>query len=55
MVLTNNTMCWCPSPPPQLLTPAMMLARTNGREEISHGDLTEIDELFHDAKVGGQP
>lgn len=34
----------------QLMTPAMMLARTNGREEISRGDLEEIDSLFHDAK-----
>lgn len=35
---------------PQLLTPSMMLARTNGREEISRGDLEEADGLFHDAK-----
>lgn len=34
----------------QLLTPSMMLARTNGREEIGRGDLEEIDSLFHDAK-----
>lgn len=34
----------------QLLTPAMMLARTNGRDEIGRGDLDTIDELFHDAK-----
>ncbi len=34
----------------QLLTPSMMLARTNGRDEIGRGDLEEIDSLFHDAK-----
>lgn len=34
----------------QLLTPSMMLARTNGREDITRGDLEEIDGLFHDAK-----
>lgn len=34
----------------QLLTPAMMLARTNGREEITRGDLEEVASLFHDAK-----
>ena len=34
----------------QLLTPALMLARTNGHDEISTADLTEIRELFKDAK-----
>ncbi|GAX79501.1 hypothetical protein CEUSTIGMA_g6942.t1 [Chlamydomonas eustigma] len=38
----------------QLLTPAMMLARTNGREEIGKGDLEEIDDLFHDAKCSAK-
>ncbi|PNH03397.1 RuvB-like 1 [Tetrabaena socialis] len=38
----------------QLLTPAMMLARTNGRETISQGDLEEIDALFHDAKYSAR-
>ena len=38
----------------QLLTPSMMLARTNGREEISRGDLEEIDDLFHDAKCSAK-
>jgi len=28
----------------------MMLARTNGREEITRGDLEEVSSLFHDAK-----
>lgn len=34
----------------QMLTPGMMLARTNGRDDIMRGDLEEIDELFLDAK-----
>lgn len=34
----------------QLLTPAAMLAHTNGRDDIGRGDLEEIDGLFHDAK-----
>ena len=38
----------------QLLTPSMMLARTNGREDISRGDLEEIDDLFHDAKCSAK-
>lgn len=38
----------------QLLTPAAMLAKTNGREAISKGDLAEIDELFHDAKYSAR-
>lgn len=38
----------------QLLTPAMMLARTNGRDEISRGDLDECDSLFHDAKFSAK-
>lgn len=38
----------------QLLTPAMMLARTNGREEIAKGDLDECDSLFHDAKFSAK-
>ena len=43
------------SPPSsQLLTPSMMLARTNGREEIGRGDLEEIDDLFHDAKCSAK-
>ncbi|KAJ9511229.1 hypothetical protein QJQ45_017186 [Haematococcus lacustris] len=38
----------------QLLTPAMMLAKTNGREEITRGDLEECDSLFHDAKFSAR-
>jgi RuvB-like protein 1 len=34
----------------QLLTPAATLARTNGRDAVSRGDLEEAHELFHDAK-----
>jgi len=34
----------------QLLTPAAVLARTNGREAITREDIEEIDSLFYDAK-----
>lgn len=34
----------------QLLTPASILARTNGRENITLEDLKEVDDLFYDAK-----
>jgi RuvB-like protein 1 len=34
----------------QLLTPASMLASSNGREGISMDDLNEVCSLFHDAK-----
>lgn len=34
----------------QLLTPAAMLAKTSGRDEISTGDVEQVAELFHDAK-----
>lgn len=34
----------------QLLTPAMMLAQTNGRETITQADLEDVHELFRDAK-----
>ena len=34
----------------QLLTPAQMLARTSGRDDITKADLDEVHELFHDAK-----
>jgi RuvB-like protein 1 len=34
----------------QLMTPAMMLARTNGRDTICKSDVAEVHELFHDAK-----
>eukprot|EP00775_Hariotina_reticulata_P013165 gene13165-13295_t len=38
----------------QLLTPSFMLAKTNGREGISKGDLEEADQLFHDAKYSAR-
>lgn len=34
----------------QLLTPAQMLAKTNGRDDITKTDVDEVHELFHDAK-----
>lgn len=34
----------------QLLTPANLLARINGRENINRQDVEEINELFYDAK-----
>merc|ERR1711959_217026 len=34
----------------QLLTPASVLAKTNGREAITREDIEEIDSLFYDAK-----
>ena len=38
----------------QLLTPAMMLAKTNGRDTVSKGDLEELALLFHDAKYSAK-
>lgn len=38
----------------QLLTPASMLARTNGRDAIVRGDLEDVDNLFHDAKYSAR-
>jgi RuvB-like protein 1 len=34
----------------QLLTPAAMMAKTNGREGIVASDLDDVNGLFHDAK-----
>ena len=34
----------------QLLTPASMLAKTNGKEAIDKEEIEEINELFFDAK-----
>eukprot|EP00281_Chroomonas_sp_CCMP1168_P025098 CAMPEP_0206229796 /NCGR_PEP_ID=MMETSP0047_2-20121206/9891_1 /ASSEMBLY_ACC=CAM_ASM_000192 /TAXON_ID=195065 /ORGANISM="Chroomonas mesostigmatica_cf, Strain CCMP1168" /LENGTH=455 /DNA_ID=CAMNT_0053653125 /DNA_START=95 /DNA_END=1462 /DNA_ORIENTATION=- len=34
----------------QLLTPACIIAKTNGRGSISSGDIEEVDGLFYDAK-----
>mmetsp|Transcript_2603 Transcript_2603/g.6197 ORF Transcript_2603/g.6197 Transcript_2603/m.6197 type:complete len:456 (-) Transcript_2603:251-1618(-) len=38
----------------QLLTPAAVLAKTNGRDEIMMGDLEEVGELFLDAKASAK-
>ncbi|KAK9834430.1 hypothetical protein WJX74_001589 [Apatococcus lobatus] len=38
----------------QLLTPSMMLAKTNGRDAVSKGDLEELASLFHDAKYSAK-
>ena len=38
----------------QLLTPSMMLAKTNGRDTVSRGDLEELASLFHDAKFSAK-
>ena len=34
----------------QLLTPASLLARINGKEQIGRDEVDEINELFYDAK-----
>merc|ERR1711934_552562 len=34
----------------QLMTPASVLAKTNGREAVTREDIEEIDQLFYDAK-----
>merc|ERR1712100_472233 len=34
----------------QLMTPAAVLAKTNGREAVTREDIEEIDNLFYDAK-----
>jgi RuvB-like protein 1 len=34
----------------QLLTPAYVLTKINGREEINVDDVDEVDELFYDSK-----
>merc|ERR1712086_1133193 len=34
----------------QLMTPASILAKTNGRDNVSREDIEEIDQLFYDAK-----
>lgn len=38
----------------QLLTPSMVLAKTNGRDTVSKGDLEELAHLFHDAKFSAK-
>jgi len=38
----------------QLLTPAKIMARTMGREEINADDIAELDELFFDAKASAR-
>jgi RuvB-like protein 1 len=34
----------------QLLTPASLLAKINGKDAISKDEITEVNELFYDAK-----
>lgn len=34
----------------QLMTPASLLARINGRDVVAREDVEEINELFYDAK-----
>jgi RuvB-like protein 1 (pontin 52) len=34
----------------QLMTPAAVLSKTNGRNEVTREDIEEIDQLFYDAK-----
>ena len=38
----------------QLLTPAAVMAKTSGREEISVADVDTVADLFHDAKFTAQ-
>lgn len=38
----------------QLMTPAAVLSRTNGREQISRGDVEEVHTLFRDAKFSAR-
>ncbi|KAL4421953.1 hypothetical protein ABPG77_007895 [Micractinium sp. CCAP 211/92] len=38
----------------QLMTPAAVLSRTNGREQISRGDVEEVHALFRDAKFSAR-
>ena len=38
----------------QMLTPAKMLAVTQGRDIINADDVEEIDELFYDAKASAK-
>merc|ERR1711906_54192 len=34
----------------QLMTPASILAKTNGRDEVGREDVEEVDQMFYDAK-----
>jgi len=38
----------------QLLTPAQVLARTCGRDDITSNDVNDVHELFHDAKYSAR-
>eukprot|EP00736_Rhodelphis_marinus_P011458 Rmarinus@m.21570 len=38
----------------QLLTPAHIVAQTNGRESITRSDVEDVDELFFDAKKSAE-
>jgi RuvB-like protein 1 (pontin 52) len=51
--------CWCAAVgccrfAVQLLTPARILASTQGREKITVTDVEEIDKLFFDAKASAR-
>lgn len=38
----------------QLLTPALVLARTSGRQQVAQSDIVEARELFIDAKASAK-
>lgn len=38
----------------QMLTPARIMAQTNGRDAIAVSDIEEVDELFLDAKASAR-
>lgn len=38
----------------QLLTPASMMAKTNGRDDVCKSDIEEVNGLFHDAKYSAK-
>ena len=38
----------------QLLTPASMTAKTNGRDDVCKSDIEMVNSLFHDAKYSAR-
>jgi RuvB-like protein 1 (pontin 52) len=38
----------------QMLTPANILAKSSGRDTVTHEDIQEIDDLFYDAKASAK-
>ena len=38
----------------QLLTPAAMVAKTNGRDDVAISDIEQVNALFHDAKYSAR-